>query len=29
MRDYTYVSDIVNGIISCITLKIEKKSEIF
>lgn len=29
MRDYTYISDIVDGIISCITLKIEKKSEIF
>ena len=29
MRDYTYISDIVDGIISCITVKIEKKSEIF
>ena len=29
MRDYTYISDIVNGIISCITFKMENKFEIF
>jgi UDP-glucuronate 4-epimerase len=29
MCDYTYVSDIVNGIISCITFKMENKFEIF
>ena len=29
LRDYTYVSDIVDGIISCITFKMENKSEIF
>lgn len=29
MRDYTYVSDIVDGIISCITFKMNNKSEIF
>lgn len=29
MRDYTYISDIVDGIISCINLKMSNKSEIF
>jgi len=29
MRDYTYVSDIIDGIISCITFKMVNKSEIF
>ena len=29
MRDYTYISDIVDGIISCITFKMDNKSEIF
>ena len=29
MRDYTYISDIVSGIISCITIKLKNKSEIY
>ena len=29
MRDYTYISDIVSGIISCITVKLKNKSEIY
>jgi UDP-glucuronate 4-epimerase len=29
MRDYTYISDIVDGIISCINIKMNNKSEIF
>lgn len=29
MRDYTYISDIVNGILSCITINIDNNYEIF
>jgi UDP-glucuronate 4-epimerase len=29
MRDYTYISDIVSGIISCITVKLKNNSEIY
>lgn len=29
MRDYTYISDIVSGIISCITIELKNKSEIY